>query len=289
MARKTKQDEAKAKAAKQKKMAIVGGVLLVALLAIQGPKTLKMLNPKPLPPLNAAVTTPTTTTPTVTPSDPNSLAAPTLGGTPAAATPAPVDTSNLVDAVPVSADPGQLDTFQKFASKDPFAAQATADGAPVKSGSSTPKSSSGGSTPTVAITTTPSRSGSAPASTPSSPSAPAPTSAIVSLNGEVMSVTVGGDFPTAGATFQRVGSLFHVVSLTAKTAKIAIVGGSYADGAPAITLKMGTPLTLQNTADGTKYTLILEPPTTPLPSASSTGASAPTSTTTTAVPSGSGG
>jgi hypothetical protein len=34
MARKTKQDVAKAKAAKQKKIAIAGGVLLVALLAI---------------------------------------------------------------------------------------------------------------------------------------------------------------------------------------------------------------------------------------------------------------
>lgn len=286
MARKTKQDAAKAKAAKQKKIAIGGGVLLVALLAIQGPKTLKMLNPKPLPPLSAPVAaTATTPTPTVTPSDPNSLAAPTLGGTPAAA-PAPADTSNLVAAVPVSAAAGQLETFQKFASKDPFAAQTASGGTPVaSSGSSSPsKSSSGGRTSTVPITTPPS----APASAPSSPSAPAPTSAIVSLNGEVMSVTVGGDFPTTGATFQRAGSLFHVVSLTAKTAKIAIVGGSYADGAPAITLKMGTPLTLQNTADGTKYTLILEPPTTPLPGATGTVASAPTSTTS-AVPSGSGG
>ena len=103
-----------------------------------------------------------------------------------------------------------------------------------------------------------------------------------------MSVTVGGDFPTSGATFLRAGSLFHVVALTAKTAKVAIVGGSYADGAPAITLKMGAPLTLQNTADGTKYTLILEPPTTPLPGATGTVAGVPTSTTS-AVPSGSGG
>ena len=276
MARKTKQDAAKAKAAKQKKIAIGGGVLLVALLAIQGPKTLKMLNPKPLPPLTAPSTTPTTTT--VTPSDPNSLAAPTLGGTPAAA-PAAADTSNLVAAVPVTPDAGQLETFQRFATKDPFAAQATADGAPVKSGgASSSKGSGGGST-----STTPSVKPAGPSSSspPSSPSAPAPTSAIVSLNGEVMSVTVGGDFPTSGATFLRAGSLFHVVSLTAKTAKVAIVGGSYADGAPAITLKMGTPLTLQNTADGTKYTLILEPPTTPLPGATGTIASGPTSTTST--------
>lgn len=284
MARKTKQDAAKAKQAKQKKMAIGGGILLVALLAIQGPKTLKMLSPKPLPPLNApAAATPTTSTPTVTPSDPNSLAAPTLAGTPTT-TPAPADTSNLVSAVPVSADPGQLEAFQKFASKDPFAAQASSSGAPA-SGGSPSKSSGGSSTPTKPINVAPS----SPASTPSSPSAPAPTSAIISLNGEVMSVAVDGDFPTTGATFQRAGSLFHLVSLTAKTAKIAIVGGSYADGAPAITLKMGTPLTLQNTADGTKYTLILEPPTTPLPGATGSVAGVPPTSTTPVVPSGSGG
>ena len=99
-----------------------------------------------------------------------------------------------------------------------------------------------------------------------------------------MGVTVGGDFPTTGATFQRAGSLFHLVSLTAKTAKIAIVGGSYADGTPAITLKLGTPLTLQNTADGTKYTLILEPPGTPLTPAGSTPVAPATTTTTTLSP-----
>src|SRR3954471_14136189 len=146
MARKSKQDEAKAKAAKQKKIAIGGGILLVALLAIQGPKTLKMLSPKPLPPLTAPSTPTPAATPTVTPSDPNSLAAPTLGGTPTAA-PVAADTSDLVDAVPVSADPGQLEAFQLFASKDPFVAQATSDGAPVKSGSS-PKHSGGGTSTT---------------------------------------------------------------------------------------------------------------------------------------------
>jgi hypothetical protein len=49
---------------------------------------------------------------------------------------------------------------------------------------------------------------------------------------------------------------------------------------------MGTPLTLQNTADGTKYTLILEPPTTQIPAAAPV--TTPTSTVS-AVPSGSGG
>jgi hypothetical protein len=281
--RASKQDVAKAKAAKQKKIAIGGAVVLVALLAFEVPKTMKMLNQNAAPP----VVQTTTTTPTVTPADPNSLAAPTLGGTPpAATTPAPTDTtSDLVDAVPVSADPGQIQTFQKFASKDPFAVQVTAGSASGSSSGGSPQSSGGSST-----TTPPTL---APAPAPSSPSVPssppaAPTSAIISLNGELESVAVKGDFPTQGATFTRVGTLFHLVSLTAKTAKIAVVGGSYADGAPAITLKMGTPLTLQNTADGTKYTLVLEPPTTQVPGSPVAAATTPTSTVS-AVPSGSGG
>jgi hypothetical protein len=289
MARKTKQDLAKAKEAKQKKIAIAGAVLLVALLAFEAPKTMKMLNQKPAPLNNVGTTAaPAPTTPTVTPADPNSLAAPTLGGTPAAVT-TTTDTSNLVSAVPVVADPGQLETFQKFATKDPFAVQASSDGAPQKSGGSAPKSSGG----TTTTRTGPTLAPTAPSSGSAGPSkgATAPTSAIVSLNGELMSVTVAGDFPTSGVTYSRVGSLFHLVSLTAKTAKIAIVGGSYADGAPAITLQMGKPLTLQNTADGTKYTLILEPPTTQLPTAATgttPAATTPTSTVS-AVPSGSGG
>jgi hypothetical protein len=278
--RASKQDVAKAKAAKQKKIAIGGAVVLVALLVIEVPKTMKMLNQKPAP--VSVVASTTTTTPTVTPSDPNSLAAPTLGGAAVVTTTPTATTSDLVDAVPVSVDPGQLQTFQRFASKDPFAVQVTAGSSSGSSSSGSPKSSGGSSTTTTPTTLTP-----APSS-PSAPSSPpaAPTSATISLNGELESVAVNGDFPTQGTIFTRVGTLFHLVSLTAKTAKIAIVGGSYADGAPAITLKMGTPLTLQNTADGTKYTLILEPPTTQIPAA------APVTTpasTVSAVPSGSGG
>jgi hypothetical protein len=165
--------------------------------------------------------------------------------------------------------------------------QVTEGGSSGSSAGRSSKSSGGSSTPTTNTPTTLAPAPSSP-SVPSSPgSAAAPTSAIISLNGELQTVAVKGDFPTTGATFTRVGTIFHLVSLTAKTAKIAIVGGSYADGAPAITLKMGTPLTLQNTADGTKYTLILEPPTTQIPSAAAVTTSP--AATVSAVPSGSGG
>jgi hypothetical protein len=57
------------------------------------------------------------------------------------------------------------------------------------------------------------------------------------------------------------------VSLTAHTAQVSIVGGSYATGAKAITLRENKPLTLMNTADGTRYILILKPLGTAVPTA----------------------
>jgi hypothetical protein len=119
-----------------------------------------------------------------------------------------------------------------------------------------------------------------PATTTPAPPPPAPGAATISLNGEQLSVAVGTDFPQSGTTFSRVGAIFHLVSLTATTAKIAIVGGSYADGANTITLTMGKPLTLQNTADGTRYILILEPASGSSGSSGSSGGSTTPPTTT---------
>jgi hypothetical protein len=68
------------------------------------------------------------------------------------------------------------------------------------------------------------------------------------------------------------------MSLTSKTATITIVGGSYADGAPTLTLKLNKPVTLQNTADGTKYTIVLLPQgTAAAPGSSSSGSSSSSS------------
>jgi len=292
MARKTKHEQNKEKAAKQKKIAIGGGVLLVALLAIQVPRTMKMMNGHPAPPV-VSTTAPdgTTTTTVAAPADPNSLAAPTLAGSPTTET-TTTTASNLVASVPVEVDPGQLENFQRFASKDPFASQTpTAGATSSSSGSSTPSKSSGGTpkrtsgssagsggTVTVPKVTTPPASPASP-----TPATPAPTTGVISLNGVLSAVGVGTDFPATAP-------VFHLVSLTATTAKLGIAGGSYADGSQAITLKLKTPVTLQNTADGTKYTLILEPPTTPItaaPAATTPATTTPASVP--AVPSGSGG
>ena len=125
----------------------------------------------------------------------------------------------------------------------------------------------------------PSGSGSTPTPTPT---APAPQSATLSVNGVEETVNVNSDFPAASP-------LFHLVALTATTARISIAGGSLASGAPTVTLQLGKPLTLMNTADGTRYTLILKPLGTavaaakPASSSGSTSTGTGTSTTPTTV------
>lgn len=99
-----------------------------------------------------------------------------------------------------------------------------------------------------------------------------------------MSVTTGTDFPQASAADPSAQPLFHLVSLTAHTAKITIVGGSYSNGASAVTLRENKPLTLMNTADGTKYRLILKPQGTAVPGATGSTSTTPTVTLPAATP-----
>jgi hypothetical protein len=77
--------------------------------------------------------------------------------------------------------------------------------------------------------------------------------------------------------------MFQLVSLTDTTAKVAVAGGSYASGATTLTLKVNVPVTLVNTADGTRYTLQLYPQGTEVTStpSSSSGSSTTTPATTT--------
>jgi hypothetical protein len=257
MARKRQQqaatDKARAKAQKQKRLAIILCAVLGLVLVYEVPHTLKLMKHSPAPVAAAATTTQATTIPGATPS------------TPGQQVPAPSQTTNIVASVQATPDPGQLTEFTKFASKDPFNAEVQ------------PRSGdAGGGTPAGP---TPSGTGPSPGpgSTPKAPPSPPPTTAVISLNGELMPVNTGAAFPVSGATYERVGSLFQLVSLTARSAKVSIVGGSYADGSNVLTLDVGKAVTLQNTADGTKYTLILEPQGTPLPTST-------TVTTTTPAP-----
>ena len=76
------------------------------------------------------------------------------------------------------------------------------------------------------------------------------TAAVLAVNGVSETVSVGKTFPAAAP-------VFVLVSATAKEAMIAIAGGSLQSGASTVALPLGKTLTLQNTADGTLYTLKL--------------------------------
>lgn len=260
--------DAKAKAKKQKKIAIAGGVLFLALLAYQVPKTMAMLNAKPVASTTAIATVPTP------------AATPALG-TPVPATPGPAAPGVVppagtgVDQLIVNADlspaplNGQLASLTQFTSKDPFRQQATT-------------ATGGTATPTTPTTAKP--AGGVGSFTPgsgtnsSTPPGPAPTVATISVNGVEMAVTVKTDFPVDSP-------FFSLVAITATTVKIGIAGGSLATGSPTVTLKKGKPLTLMNTADGTRYVLVfvsVGDTTTPSASAATTATTTTTTTTPTA-------
>jgi hypothetical protein len=255
-------DPLKAKQRKQKIVAAVLGVVFVGLLVFQVPRVMKRLHPSSAPPPPAS----TTTTPTATPT----LAAPTLsGGEPSGSTAG--SGSLTASSVPAVQD-GQLASFSLFASKDPFAQQLS--DAKTSSSTSSPSSPKGSSS----ASGTASGTGSGSRSAAPGATSPAPGSAVISVNGTLYSVAVRTDFPQASTTDPSIVPLFHLISLTAHSAKISIVGGSYANGAPAVTLTENKPVTLMNTADGTRYKLILKPVGTAV-----TAAAAPTSTTSTTV------
>ena len=261
MARKNVADAAKAKAEKQKKIAI-GLIVLLAAAGAYAVHTMMSLNKSggAKPAVAAVDTTGTTTTPAPAPT--SALpAAPTLGGalpTATTATPGTTGSTQLIDSVRAPADTGQLQSFSLFESKDPFNA-----GGPGSSGAGTKSSAPAGSGSTT----------SKPPKTPPAPPTAPPTSAVISVNGTSESVATGSNFPVASPVFQ-------LLSLTASTAKVAVAGGSYASGASTLTLKVNTPVTLVNTADGTRYTLTLLPQGT-VASAPASSSSSTTPTTTT--------
>jgi hypothetical protein len=239
-----KKVDPKAKAKRQKIMAAVGGVLLLALLAFQVPRTMKMLNAKP-PETPVPVAAPTA----VPTTDPSVLPTPgSAGGT--TVTPSSSGSGTLISsdlAPPPQA--GQLIAFGRFESKDPFKQQVDPDA--LQSGG-TGTGTGTGSTPSTGGKPKPTPEGvvdpSAPPGTPT-PSVPAG-SAVISINGVSETVAVKADFPKAQPVFK-------LISLTGGVAKIGIAGGRLASGDPSMTLKPGKAVTLVNTADGTRYELKL--------------------------------
>jgi hypothetical protein len=249
-------DPLKAKEAKQKKIAIGGAVLLLALLGFQGPKTLKMLKGPGAQTVTPATTTaPTSTTPA--PTTPAGVADPT-------AAPAPTGVADLAavadsDQAPVI-EQGQLATFERFSSKDPFAQQAE----PVKVAPAAPDVEDGtdeapgtdkapgagkaadGNTGSGAAGDGEGDGGFTTGGTAAPPEKAATTS--ISVNGVAEDVAVEGSFPKDEPTFVLVS-----LAKDGKSVEIGIAGGEYATGGETMKLAFGKKITLQNTADGSRY------------------------------------
>jgi hypothetical protein len=240
MAAKTHADALKAKQKRQKIFVVVGAIVLVGLLVFQVPRVMKQMHHK----TPAAAPASTTTTP----------------ATPAATAASRESASLATPPTPVA--DGQLASFSRFSSKDPFKQQ-IGDGPSANDDDTNPGggSSSGASGTADASASSGERSGTASSATAGSGSSPhrAANSAVISVNGTVTSVKTGTDFPQPSAAEPNAVPLFHLVSQTATTARIAIVGGSYSNGAAAVTLSVNKPVTLMNMADGTRYKLVLKP------------------------------
>jgi len=255
-----KVDPLKAKEAKQKKIAIGGAVLLLALLGFQGPKTLKMLKgPQPVAAPASASTAPTTATP--------GAGAPAALGTAAGEVPAAVapELSAVADSdASPEAEEGQLATFERFASKDPFAQQAEpVEAAPAPEAE--PESAT--ETKPAPVTNDDAGAGAGAGAAAQDDGAPdggfttggstvappelAATTAI-SVNGVAADVAVEESFPKEEPTFILVKT-----AKNGKSVEIGIAGGEYANGGETITLALGQKITLQNTVDGSRYELEL--------------------------------
>ena len=249
-----KKFDPKAKAKRQKMIAAVGGVLLLGLLAFQVPRTMKLLH-SPGNVTTSASTAPAATTAGSTPLAPPSLdgssASTASGGTTGSSdTASATSADGVVDASSgMPASSGQLIAFNRFKSKDPFVQQ-VADCATGDCSSTTPPAGASGAASGTGSGGTTGTSSSSGRSGSSGSSLKAVTTASISVNGTVSKVAVGKTFPSADP-------VFVLDSLKQKSAKISISGGSLEGGAPSITLSLGKTVKLQNTADGTLYTLTL--------------------------------
>ena len=213
-------EERAARERKQKIFVLLGGLLLVALLAFQLPKLMGgggSSSPE------AATTTDAAST----------LAAqtvvPTTHGVPTAA-------PGLTPAVLATA---KLTSFSVFERKDPFVQQAVTDigaqSTTTRAGEVTGKGAKG-ETPTATFST----GGKAASAT------------IVTVNGARQVLEPGMKFPAGDPLFVLVAE-----NPAAKSAVVGIVGGAYARGGKTTALKVGTPITLVNTTTGARYKITL--------------------------------
>ena len=225
---------AKAKEKKQKIILGVAGVLLLGLVAIQGPKFMKLV--KGSSPAATATTTASSTTSSTT---------------------AVVSTS-AHSSLAASSD--KLSSLRLFRAKDPFAPLVSDTAAAAPAPASTPAPAPAPTpAPAPAPTPAPVTLSPAAASGPlfgtvapvskGSKSKSLPTARIV-LNGKPAQIALGKTFPASKPVFRLAGVLPGSIS-------IALANGSLADGSSALKLRNGQSTTLMNTADRHRYTIKL--------------------------------
>jgi len=240
-----------AKDRRQKQIAIVGGVVLAILLAIQAPKLLHH-GGSPAPATGTTSATQTTPNDSTAPSSPvGSTQTTVAGGVAVAAGAAVTPTAPTHTRLPNS-DVGprrlksQLASFEMFRSKDPFVQQVSTEQ------SQTPPTPQGGTTAAA----TPAPATTAPASgTLTSTLQPTRTlsqhgGAVIEVNGKTQTVSAGDTFPKGDPTFR-------LVSVANGVALIGIANGAYSSGAQTVSLTAGKTLTLVNTSSGLRYELRL--------------------------------
>jgi hypothetical protein len=214
---------------KQKIFVAVGGLFLLALLAIQLPKLLGGSEPTAAPSTETTITVDGEAVP-------------------------PVDTAvpvavRLTDTDrPVAAGPGQLRSFSTFSRKDPFVQQLVSP-EPAEGGGGDGGEAAGNGEP-------PGAGAKSPENTPSKGftvgGATAAAVTVISVNGARQTLVPGAAFPAADPVFVLVAE-----QPGAKTVVIGVAGGAYASGDRTTRLKVGKPLMLVNTATGARYRLVL--------------------------------
>jgi hypothetical protein len=239
-----------AKDKRMKKVAVGGAVLLVAVLAFEvGPHVFggsKSAAPASTTTTTAATGAPSTTAPATAPTA-------TPPGTPVAAG-APTTASTKLpnsDVAPAHSK-SQLYSFSNFSGKNPFIQQVSATTGST-SGTSTSGSSgsSGSSSSTQSNNVTQAASVTHQSTGKSESRALAKVgAATISVNGTRQTVQVGASFPSSNP-------LFRLVSVSHGVVRVGIASGSYASGAPTVSLVTGRTMTLVDTADGVHYQLRL--------------------------------
>jgi hypothetical protein len=243
--KKRMQDVREAKDRRAKKLAIGGGVVLVAVLAFQMSHMLGGGSKAAAP---ASTTTATVAGAPSTATPPGAAAAPAL--------PTTGSTKLTVSDAAPAPSKSQLDSFSDFSSKDPFSQQLStaANSTAGTTGGTSTGTTTGPTTPPPPATSVAASVRKAPAQPKSSTSSSrslAQTGAVtISVNGKDEAVRVGAGFPSANP-------LFRLVSVAHGVARIGIADGSYSSGAHTISLVIGRTLTLVDTADGIRYKLQL--------------------------------